>query len=465
MVAGASFSLHIRLSQSLFLTIVAATPNRLSLLFRQHFSPFLALRYLKPKRSFVSLITLISVLGVALGVMILVVVIAVFTGFGEKIKETIIGFEPHLTVDANGILTEWVDLMDEIRAVEGVTSVTPFVQGQVIMDFQGRRLAPVMRAIYPDEAEIARFSEIVESDGEFNLDLDTVVIGDELARGMGIYVGDTILVYSPSEIDTLVEAINNAESAQTEEERNDWLNVARDEVTVPSELVVTGIFDSGFYEFDSNIIMTHLEVGQTLYNLGGDVHGISVETVDAYQANQIKESLLEATGYQYRALSWADRHRARLEAVVVERQVMWFILLGLMIVAGFCIMNTMITVTYQKRSEIGLIKAIGAPEGMIARLFLIQGVIVGVFGVVTGLVLAWIFIENRKEVIDLLGKVFGIRMFAEEVYGFPDGLPAVVTFRDVFWISFGAFVSCILAALAPAIIAARLEPAKALRSE
>lgn len=434
-------------------------------MFRRHFSPFLALRYLKPKRSFVSVITLISVLGVALGVMILVVVIAVFTGFGEKIKETIIGFEPHLTVDANGILVEWVDLMDEIRAVDGVTSVTPFVQGQVILDFQGRRLAPVMRAIYPDEAEIERFTEIIEPGGEFHLDFDTVVIGDELARGMGIRVGDTIIVYSPGEIDSLIEAISEAENAETEEERNQALELARDEVTVPSELVVTGIFDSGFYEFDANFIMTHLETGQTLYNLGADVHGISVETVDAYEANAIKERMLEAMGFQYRCLTWADRHRARLEAVVVERQVMWFILLFLMIVAGFCIMNTMITVTYQKRSEIGLIKAIGATEGMIARLFLIQGVIVGAFGVITGLVMAWIFIENRKEIIDWLGQVFGIRMFAEEVYGFPDGLPAVVTFRDVFWISVGAFISCTLAALAPAIIAARLEPAKALRSE
>lgn len=405
-------------------------------------------------------------MGVALGVMILVVVIAVFTGFGEKIKETIIGFEPHITVDANGLLTDWPELMEKIKTVDGVTSMTPFVQGQVIMDFNGRRLAPIMRAIYPDEIELARMQAIVpEGNGEFDLDLDTVVIGDELARGMGIEVGDTILLYSPSEIDTLVQAINQAENAQTDEERTKWFEVARDEVTVPSELTVTGIFDSGFYEFDANIVMVHLEVGQSLYALGGDVHGISVETADAYRAEETKEALLEAIGFQYRCMTWADRHQARLEAVMVERQVMWFILCFLMIVAGFCIMNTMITVTYQKRAEIGLIKAIGAPEAMIARLFLIQGVIVGAFGVVVGLGLAFLFIENRKFIIDLIGQIFQIKMFSEAVYGFPDGLPAVVTFRDVFWISVGAFISCILAALAPAVIASRLEPAKALRSE
>ena len=436
------------------------------------FSPFLALRYLKPKRSFVSVITLISVLGVALGVMLLVVVIAVFTGFGEKIKETIIGFEPHISLDSNDLLSDWRDLVEKARAVEGVTSATPYVAGQVIMDFGGRRLAPIMRAIEPDETEAARLREIIENrekapggQGKFELELDTVLIGDELARTMGIEIGDTILLYSPSEIDTLLKALDNAEKAETPEERQQWFDAARQEVTVPQELKVTGIFDSGFYEFDGNILFTHLEVGQTLYSLGTDVHGISIETVDAYTAPQTRDAVLEAIGWQYRAMTWADRHQARLEAVMVERQVMWFLLLFIMVVAGFCIMNTMITVTYQKRSEIGLIKAIGAPESMIARLFLLQGVIVGAFGVITGLILAYLFIENRKAIIDLLGSVFGIRMFSEEVYGFPDGLPAVVTFRDVFWISIGAFVSCILAALAPAIIAARLEPAKALRSE
>ncbi|MCB1078829.1 MAG: ABC transporter permease, partial [Verrucomicrobiae bacterium] len=293
----------------------------------------------------------------------------------------------------------------------------------------------------------------------------TVVIGDELAQSMGIELGDTILLYSPHEIDTLLQAIDKAEKAETPEERQKWFDTAREEVTVPQELTVVGIFDSGFYEFDGNILITHLEVGQVLYSLGGDVHGISIETRDAYAAPQIREAIVEATGYQYRALTWADRHQARLEAVMVERQVMWFLLLFIMVVAGFCIMNTMITVTYQKRSEIGLIKAIGAPESMIARIFLLQGMIVGAFGVIVGLVLAYLFIDNRKEIIDWLGQVFHIKMFAEEVYGFPDGLPAVVTFKDVFWISVGAFVSCILAALAPAIIAARLEPAKALRSE
>lgn len=441
-----------------------------------HFSPFLALRYLKPKRSFVSVITLISVLGVALGVTLLVVVIAVFTGFGEKIKETIIGFEPHITLDSNGILSNWEEIIDQAKTVPEVTSAVPFVQGQAIMDFKGRRLAPIVRAILPDDAEAARMRAIIEDgetdaqgrtkggEGEFILDLDTVIVGDELARGMGIEIGDKILVYSPHEIDTLVEAINKADAAQTEEERKKWLDLARDEVTVPQELTVTGIFDSGFFEFDGNFLITHLETGQVLYNLGTDIHGISLQTVEPYHADQVRDAVLEATDWKYRGTTWADRHQARLAAVVMERQMMWFLLLFIMVVAGFCIMNTMITVTYQKRSEIGLIKAIGAHEWMIARIFLLQGVIVGSFGVLVGLALAFLIIAFRNSIIVFLGAVFRVKMFDSSVYGI-DQLPAVVTFQDVFLISLGAFISCALAALAPAIIAARLEPAKALRSE
>ena len=431
---------------------------------KKSFSLFLALRYLKPKRSFVSVITLISVLGVALGVMILLVVIAVFTGYGERIKTTILGFEPHIIVDSTRILSEWPDLADKIAAVPGVKSLTPFVRGQVVLDFESRRLAPVIRAIAPPEGEnLKRMQEKVR-DGKFEIDLETAVVGDELADGMGIGLGDKITLYSPRDIDEIMEAIEKAEESETEDERSQWLNQVK-EFTVPMELTVTGIFDSGHWDFDSNIIFVHLETGQVLYNLGGDAHGIAIDTDDGFKADRYRDEIHKAIGYEYRAMTWVDMHRTIFEAVAAERQAMYFILLFLMIVSGFCIMNTMITVTYQKRSEIGLLKAIGATEGQIARLFLMQGVIVGLLGVVVGLVLAAVIIEYRNPITDFIGQHFGIDMFAEDIYKIAGGLPAVVTLHDVLWISAGGFIACTLASAVPAIMAARLEPAKALRSE
>jgi len=195
---------------------------------KKSFSPFLALRYLKPKRSFVSVITLISVLGVALGVMILLVVIAVFTGYGERIRTTILGFEPHIIVDSSRILSEWPELADKIETVPGVKSLTPFVRGQVVLDFESRRLAPVIRAIVPPEGDnLKRMQEKVR-DGKFEIDLETAVIGDELADGMGIGLGDKITLYSPRDIDEIMEAIEKAEKSETETERSRWLDQVKE---------------------------------------------------------------------------------------------------------------------------------------------------------------------------------------------------------------------------------------------
>ena len=447
----------------------------------KRFSPFLALRYLQPKRSFVSVITLISVLGVALGVMILVVVIAVFTGYGERIKTTILGFEPHIVLDSAGILDNWIELGEKIETVPEVVSWTPYVRGQVVFEYDSgietRRLAPIIRAILPPEGEeLARMESKIRMrpsrepdggevpDGEFAIDIDTAVIGDELADGMGISVGDTVLLYSPRNVDEILDAIERAEQAENEEERKDMLQEIK-EMSVPQEMTITGIFDSGHYDFDGNFVFVHLETGQSLYRLGPDAHGIAVQTSDGFKASEVRDKIYEVTDSQYRMLTWVDMHRTLFEAVAAERQAMYFILLFLMIVAAFCITNTMITVVYQKRSEIGLLKAVGATEQQISNVFLFQGFIIGVMGVVTGQVLAWIVIQNRKAITEFIGKVFSIDIFSEAQYKIPGGLPAVVVPYDVFMISLGALIACLVASTAPAWIASRLEPAKALRSE
>ena len=160
-----------------------------------------------------------------------------------------------------------------------------------------------------------------------------------------------------------------------------------------------------------------------------------------------------------------DIHKYIFDAVATERQAMYFLLFMIMIVAAFCIMNTMITVVYQKRSEIGVLKALGASEGQVASLFLIQGMVVGVIGVISGLGLAALIITYRNPITSTIGKMFGIEIFSSQVYMIEGGLPAVITANDVIAISLGAFISCALASLAPAWLAARLEPAKSLRSE
>jgi lipoprotein-releasing system permease protein len=443
------------------------------------FSPFLASRYLKPRRSFVSIITLISIIGVALGVWLLAVVIAVFTGYGERIKDSILGFEPHLVVDSGGIMTNWPETVEKIKAVEGIVSVSPYVRGQVVMDFGGLRSAPLIRGILqPEGAELEHMQKKIAlrpdpqdpakmiRRGEFLInDPYSAVIGDGIAESQNIDIGDKLVLYSPKDVEAVMSTLDAVEKATTEEERKTALNAAR-QVTAPQEVTVTGIFDSGHYDFDSNIVFVNLETAQILYNFElEDCHGVAVRTDDGFLADKYQEKLYTLLPQQYRILTWFEMHRVIFDAVAAERQAMYLILFMIMIVSGFCIMNTMVTVVSQKRSEIGLVKALGATEGQIAWVFLFQGIFVGMVGVVLGMVIAQITLHFRNDLAGFVGSHFGVELFSEEVYKVDGGLPAKQTWSDAIIISVGAFLASTVASVIPALIAAFLQPARALRSE
>ena len=446
------------------------------------FSPFLATRYLKPKRTFVSLITVISILGVTLGVWAMIVVIAVFTGYGERIKDSILGFEPHLVVESGGIIKDWPALVDQLSTVEGITTITPTVVGQVIMDFDGRRSAPMVRGILPPEgAELERMrSKLAKtpnpdfpndpkkalSRGDFLInDPYSAVIGDGMAEGLGIEVGDKLLLYSPRDMESAMKSLDEVEKTEDSGERKKKAEAFR-EITAPQEVTVTGIFNSGHYDFDNSILFVNLETAQILYNFDLDeCHKIALRIEDGFKANQYQDKFHAILPQQYRALTWAQMYQGIFDAIAAERQAMYLIIFIIMIVGGFGIMNTMITVTYQKRSEIGLLKALGAFEGQIAWVFLFQGILVGILGIGIGLLFSEITLYFRNDISSWIGRCFGVDIFNAEIYKVDGGLPAQQTPRDLIIISISAFFACAVAALIPALIAAFQQPAKALRSE
>ncbi len=447
------------------------------------FSPFIAKRYLKPKRTFVSIITVISILGVALGVWLLAVVIAVFTGYGERIKESILGFEPHLTVDGGGIIDSWPEVVDTVNSIEGIDWTTPLVRGQVVMDFGGLRSFPMIHGILPPkngelermESKMARAPDPEHPGddtktvprGEFFGDNDfySAVIGDGIAEAQGIDIGDKLLLYAQPDIMRMIETLESGDGSKTDEERRAELDEIK-EMTAPQEVTVTGIFDSGHWDFDANIIFLHLETAQVLYGFDlEECHFVTVRTDDGFKADIYRDRLIAKLPQQFLVRTWMEIFKTLFDAVAAERQAMYLILFLVMIVAGFCIMNTMITVTFQKRSEIGLLKALGAREEQVASVFLMQGILVGVVGVVVGLIMAQLTIYFRNDMAGWIGSTFGVDLFSEEIYKVDGGLPAKQTVRDLVIISTGAFVACTIASLVPALIAASLQPAKALRSE
>ncbi len=426
------------------------------------FSLFLALRYLKPKRTFVSIITLISVLGVTLGVTVLILVISVMTGFDRELRQKVIDWEAHILVSTQDVLNDWRDLTVKVRNTEGVVATAPYVQGPVIVEYQGRRLAPLMRGIDPAEEEkVIPLRKFIKR-GSLDLEGDSVVLGIDLARKLQIDLGDKLTVYSPGNLSQILDGIRKLETKDSAAEQAaiDQLR----EVVLPKELTVTGIFETGHYLHDSEFLLVPLHVGQELYGLEDALHGLTVRTVDPYAAGRIKEAIEKFLQPPEYAQTWIEMNNQYFEAVRLERTVMFFLLFFIVVVAAFGIMNTLITVTVQKTREIGIMKAIGANIWQIVWVFLAQGMVVGLFGTLSGLGLGMLLIRYRNEFSQWLASTFGIEVFPRQVYQFSQ-IPAEIVPNDVAIICVGAFIICSLAALIPAYFAARLDPVKALRFE
>ena len=426
------------------------------------FSLFLALRYLTPKRTFISIITLVSVLGVTLGVTVLILVISVMTGFDRELRQKVIDFDAHILVTTEAIMDNWRELTVKIQKTPGVVAVAPYIQGPVIVEFNNRRLAPMIRGIDPEKEEkvipLRKFIKL----GKLDLTGDTTVLGVDLAQKLGVTVGDKVTVYSPGNLSSVLDKLKALEEKKGDEKEQAVEDLR--EVVLPKELTVTGIFETGQYLHDSEFLLVPIFIGQELYGLGDSLHGLTVKTVDPYDATHVKQAILKSLKPPEYAMTWIEMNRQYFDAVRLERTVMAFLLFFIVIVAAFGIMNTLITVTVQKRREIGIMKAVGATIGQIMGVFLFQGIVVGVFGTLTGLGLGMTLIRFRNEFSQWLSHTLHIEIFPRQVYQFSQ-IPAEVIPSDVVKICIAAFIICSLAALIPAYFAARVDPVKALRYE
>lgn len=420
-------------------------------------SAFLALRYLRPKRSFVSVITMISVLGVLLGVWILAGVVAIMTGYGVKIRENVLGFEPHLIVQQEGVLYHWPEVVQRVREHPQVLVASPFSFGQVALDYERKLEVVAIQAVDPQPGPMQeRLERLLDRDaegrlkGRFDLSGDYAVLGRALADHLGIEVGARIVLHSLANGRQLLQAQKSGEKPT--------------ELIFPVELEVVGIFDSGRHDYDREVLFVPLETGQRLYNLGPGAHGVAVQVKDPYAAAVVRQELARVLPEELTVTTWMERNREEFDLVSMERLVMYTLLLVIMVVAGFCMTNTMITVTTQKRREIGLIKAMGGRLNQIVGIFLAQGLTVGVLGVAGGLGVAMFFLALRQQVLEWLRRALGMEIFSAEVYDVYE-LPARITMVDLTVISASALLACGFASLFPAYLAARMDAAKALRNE
>jgi lipoprotein-releasing system permease protein len=425
------------------------------------FSLFLALRYLKPKRTFVSVITLISVAGVMIGVAALIVVLAVMTGFDHELRRKVLGFEAHLVVGSReGVMSDWEPVRESLDRTPGIEASAPFVMGPVLLERESQFVAGKMRGIeLASEQRISSLAEFIK-EGALDLDGDKCVMGRELAASLGVTVGDKILFHGPG---NLREVMNELKKAEAKDPGAKAIGEIR-QLIQPAELEVTGLFETGRFQYDAEFALVPLHVAQEIYGLPGDIHGVTLRTRDPYWAEQFKPELRSQLGPAFSVTSWIDQNKQLFDAIQIERGTMFVILLLIVGVAAFAIMNTLITVTVQKRREIGIQKALGARPGQVMWVFLAQGGVVGVLGILAGAGLGFLMLAWRNEFRDFLSRVMGIEIFPKGIYQFSQ-IPAEVVPRDVATICIASFVACTIAGMLPALFAAWTDPVKALREE
>ena len=422
---------------------------------RLPFELFLALRYLRPKRTFVSVITLISVLGVALGVAVLIIVISVMSGFDHDLREKILGFNAHVTVsEPRAALRNYSAVARVIAGSPGVRGVSPFVFGPVLVETQGEtnrptlQDAPMLRGIDPAaEGKTSTLPrQVVE--GKYDLDGRGLLVGVNFAEGLRLRVGDHLSIYSAREIKKM-KAAHDAK---------------RDEAILPDDYEVRGIFDTGYYEYNARVIVTSIENAQELYDLGDAVHGLFVSLDDPYQAGPVKRRLEAALGGGFAVSTWMEQNSGILNALIVEKNVMFYLLFFIVLVAALCILSAQITFVVQKTREIGMLKALGSSHLQISGIFLGQSAIIGVIGVASGFALGMLALAYRNQFLHFMNRATGFELFPASIYGFGE-LPALIAPGDVAVICVGSFIICILGGVLPAIRAGRLKPVEALRYE
>lgn len=418
------------------------------------FEAFLALRYLRPRRTLVSVITLISVAGVTLGVGVLIIVISVMSGFDQEWRDRILGFGAHLKVYRPGELLENHEgVRNTVLQQPGVVGAAPFTAGQVLIKTQPEEgsphfIAPPLRGVDPElEGTVSVLPKSLVS-GTWDLDGQGIILGVDLARQLDARVGDRLLVYSPATI----ERIEQSRKA------------GRDEQILPFEYTVRGLFDVGFGEYNI-IAVVSLESGQELYSMGpNQVHALQVMLTDAYLAEAVSNRLRPVLGENYGMMTWWDENPDKFNALAVEKSMMFYILFFIMIVAAFGIVNSQITFVVQKTREIGILKALGATSGQVMWLFLSQSVIVGVLGVGSGLGFGFLALAYRNEFLHFMNNVAGFNLLPVSMYYLYE-LPSKTQAGDVFLICGTAFGACLLAGVFPAWKASRLQPVEALRHD
>ena len=414
---------------------------------------FVALRYLRAKRksAFISIITFISTSGVALGVMALIIVLAVMTGFEEDLKEKILGTNAHIVVlKSSGTMEDYRGLMEKLRAIPGVVAATPFIYSQVMLSSGKNVSGVVLRGMDPvSDAKVTNFQKSLvagnmaglEPGGTTNGPEPGIIIGKELARNLNLVVGDKVSVVSPLGTLTPMGMIPKMKPFR-----------------------VVGLFNTGMFEYDSTLAYVGIAEAQAFLSLGDAVTGIQLRVNDVYQTGGISKEINRSLGFPYYARDWMQMNKNILFALKTEKMVMFIILTLIVLVAAFGIASTLFMVVMEKTKDIAILKSMGGTGVSVMKIFVLEGLVVGVVGTIFGVLGGLLVALNLETIVTVIQNLTGLQFFSKDVY-YLDHFPSRVIPADVALISVTAILISFAATLYPSWQASRLPPAQALRYE
>lgn len=411
------------------------------------FELFIGLRYTRAKRRnhFISFISLISMLGVMLGVMALIVVLSVMNGFQDELRNRILAVASHATISGpDNLLYDWESLDKKVLRHPDVTGAAPYVMQQGMLSYGQSVQGALVRGVEPRlENQVADFASKMKvgsfdslQPGRFG-----IVLGIELARNLGVGVGDKVVLIAPQGQVTVAGVVPRLKT-----------------------FTVTGVFEAGMYEFDSGLALINMRDAQVLYRMGSAVSGLRLKVRDMFDAPRVVQQLAVGLPADMYFSDWTKEHANFFRAVQIEKRMMFIILLLIVAVASFNIVSTLVMAVTDKEADIAILRTLGAAPRSIMAIFMIQGAVIGIIGTLLGLVSGVLIALNIETIVPAIERLFHTQFLAKDVYYISE-LPSKLEWGDVGVIGVVSLLLSLLATVYPSWRASRTQPAEALRYE